>query len=79
MIVSNSLDPDHDRRYMQVLIWAQADCKGYQQTTKVAASKKRVNTCQTTILCLENVVCFLLLLHIFKFTSDENFSLKQTL
>ena len=26
-----------------VLIWVQTDCKGYQQTTKIAASKERVN------------------------------------
>ena len=28
---------------MLVLIWVQTVCKGYLQTTKVAASKKRVN------------------------------------
>ena len=27
---------------MWVLIWEQTVCKGYQQTTKVAADKKRV-------------------------------------
>ena len=28
---------------LSVLIWVQNVCKGYQQTTKVAASKERVN------------------------------------
>ena len=28
---------------LSVLIWVQTVCKGYQQMTKVAASKKRVN------------------------------------
>ena len=41
--VSNSLDPDQDRRsVLSVLILVQAVCKGYQQMTKVAASKERV-------------------------------------
>ena len=33
-----------------VLIWVQTICKGYQQTTKVAASKERVN--QLVIDCI---------------------------
>ena len=37
---SYSLDPDQT---FSVLIWVQTDCKGYQQKTKVAASKERVN------------------------------------
>ena len=37
----NSLDPDQDRQFsLSVLIWVQTVCKGYQQTTKVAASNK---------------------------------------
>ena len=32
----NGLDPDQDR------IWVQTVCEGYQQMTKVAASKERV-------------------------------------
>ena len=28
---------------MSVLIWVQTVCKGYQQTTKVAVVKERVN------------------------------------
>ena len=43
--VSNGLDPDHDRRsVLSVLIWVQTFCKGYQQMTKVAASKKIVSS-----------------------------------
>ena len=38
--VLNGLDPDQDQ-YSVDLIWVQTDCKGYQQTTKVTASKKR--------------------------------------
>ena len=38
----NSLDRDQDR-LLSVLIWIQTVCKGYQQKTKVAASKERVN------------------------------------
>ena len=37
--VSTCLDPDKD------LIWVQTVCKGYQQMTKVAASKERVKIC----------------------------------
>ena len=32
---------------LSVLIWVQTLCKGYQQTTKVAASKERVKTKMT--------------------------------
>ena len=42
MRVSNSLDPDQDPHNQLVLIWVQTVCKGYQQKTKVAASKERV-------------------------------------
>ena len=28
---------------LSILIWVQTACKGYQQTTKVAASKERVS------------------------------------
>ena len=36
--VSNGLDPEQD---LSVLIWVQTACKGYHQTTKVAADKKK--------------------------------------
>ena len=39
--MSNSLDPDQDD-VLSDLIWVQIVCKGYQQMTKVAASKERV-------------------------------------
>ena len=45
------LNPDKNRHYvgpdlgpMLVLIWDQTVCKGYQQTTEVAACKERVKT-----------------------------------
>ena len=42
--VSNSLDPDQD--VLLVMLWVQTVCKGYQQKTKVTASKERINNCQ---------------------------------
>ena len=48
--VSNSLGPDQDHG-PSVLIWIETVGKGYQQTTKVTASKERVN-----IFCLTELV-----------------------
>ena len=41
--MSNSLDPDQDRCFVQVLIWVKTVCKIFQQMTKVATDKIRVN------------------------------------
>ena len=38
----NSLDPDRSD-YLLVLIWVLTVCRGYQQATKLASSKERVN------------------------------------
>ena len=39
--MSNCFDPDQN--LLSDLIWVQTVCKGYQQTTKAAASKEGVN------------------------------------
>ena len=49
--VSHSLDPDQ-ARHLSGLIWVQAVCKGYQQKTKVAASKERVQMRKSVFLSL---------------------------
>ena len=47
--VSNGLDSDQDGRFVGPDL-GQSVCKGYQQTTKVAANKERVNNpCQAHI------------------------------
>ena len=37
--MSTGLKQDQDRQ----VVWVQIDCKGYEQMTKVAASKERLN------------------------------------
>ena len=51
--MSNSLDQNQDR--CSVLIWVQTVCEDYQQTTKVAAGKEKVNACTHVLsYCLED-------------------------
>ena len=38
-----------ERALLTVLIWVQTVCKGYQQMTKVGASRERVNMAKTCI------------------------------
>ena len=40
---------------LYILIWVQTVCKGYQQTTKVATSKERVNTYSFSIFLVKIV------------------------
>ena len=56
--MSNGLEP-----ILSVLIWVQTVCTGYQQTTKVVASKERVHilcsmhTVKTGTVLLSVAVC----------------------
>ena len=54
-----------------VLIWVLTLSKGYQQTTKVTASRHRVDQYPVVVFCPEIVVCLLHLLHTFIFTPDK--------
>ena len=48
--VSNGSDPDQGTYVLCVLIWFQSVCKGYQQTSKVAASKEQVKLPTVTLV-----------------------------
>ena len=47
---------------MSVLIWVQTVCKGYQQVTKVAASKERVNSISMFFMASITTTCIMLYL-----------------
>ena len=61
--VSNGSDPDQGTYVLCVLIWFQSVCKGYQQTSKVAASKEQVKL-PTVTLVKNSTAIFDLPLHI---------------
>ena len=60
--MSNSLDPDQDRHSVDPDL-GQTVWDGYQQTTKVAASKERVADikCVFEYLCQHNIIVHLTL------------------
>ena len=54
--VWNGLDPNQDQKKNYNPDLVQTVCKGYQQTTKVAASKERVNKKLTSFLLKKPLV-----------------------
>ena len=57
---------------LSVLIWVQTVCKGYQQTTKVAASKETVSK---LLLCMTECVLDVVIYFILCFSIDINYTL----
>ena len=56
--MSNSLDPDQDRRSVSPDL-GETVCRGYRQMTKVAASKERVNNIWIFFMLQEEVIEYL--------------------
>ena len=50
--MSNNLDPDQDQHSVRPDLSPKTVCKGYEQTTKVTASKERVKLIQQVVIYL---------------------------